>query len=168
MLKILHIPKSLFCTSNYKVLLFFYKLWVSVRCLFCYNLEINGIIPCEHQLLLMPLFNRDLFLKKGYKDEKETKKRTNKTGKVKTAAIRRSQIFFRSCLAQQKLKSQRISFCQPFVVLHCVLQLSLKDKNVQQNKQTHIKTRILCPLKKLLYKSNNLLSKELWGMKHKN
>ena len=38
----------------------------------------------------MPLFNRDLFLKKGYKDEKETKKEKNKNaGKVKTAAIRR-------------------------------------------------------------------------------
>ena len=31
----------------------------------------------------MPLFNCDLFLKKGYKDEKETKKRKKNAGKVK-------------------------------------------------------------------------------------
>ena len=75
MLKILHIPKSLFSTSNYKVLLFFYKLWVSVRCLFCYNLEINGIIPCEQLLLLMPLFSRDLFPKEGYKKREKREKK---------------------------------------------------------------------------------------------
>lgn len=88
---------------------------------------------------------------------------------MKTEAIRRSQIFFRSCLAQQKLMSQRISFCQLFVVLHYVIQLhQKKNNNVQLNKQTHIKTRIM-PFEEAIVntvaheKSNGLLSKEPWG-----
>jgi len=73
---------------------------------------------------------------------------------VKTEAIRRSQIFFRSSLAQQKLMSQRISFCQPFVVLHCILQLHQKKQQCSTKQTNTHKNEDFMPFEEAIVNSS--------------